>query len=1314
MNNTNNNGSQNSGIIPLSAEEARQLRDSLDMFLSAQDKDPADIISASEQAIMLMRKIMDSRSGGSVSAADNDNEENTAPVPENSAAAQAEENCRTGTSEQQSHETGRTAVQERNENKPQQTRNMPLEQETGTAAAPGVKTSGSDLFEIFTGKTLTGICAAVFLILGFTLIAQNFSFGPYGKFIGMFITSAGMIFWGCRTGSAGRRLKRVKAVICGIGASLLYTTLYAGCFIFDFIPNLYWIPLLFLWALLMAWLTIRQHPFLSLLAQIGIVINLPFLIYYLIISSSSALLISFAAQLPFYYAAARKRENIGIYTCAGSAMLMLQYLFAADPAAVNTVAGCMLPLAGTAAASASAWFAATARKHRVCGYIAATVNSILVLDIIRSVFCGPFPHPAESLLSRKYLELIPEIIFADTAHHTVTYLPWLAAVLSVILYIAILATEYTAGKLKYENRRIISTVLLAFLISVAFNLSQLTRECFGLASGFILEFLKLCFVFDEYLQPNYGEVIEHEFWFTATSQLQMIIPILSVVFAGFACVSKNRICTWVAQMMVLFCAVPWFLHSAIRPDTSNSILFQILFTAAASWISVRSCPLFSRAKTAYPVVIGSGIAVFVLIFMSAISVHIHSLESVLPEHGIYIAVTAVSCLASWICLMSGKKMKETIPLPAVWILTLYGVSRYFYAEYTGLMLFAAMTVLLEFTRHLLLNRNSGADGYYRSFRLSCIIAATLLYLKWGDYSYVCEWQRTGFADAPSLPPYLCWLWATAMLLWIYFSDIVYDFRNCRNRNVPLYYCFGAIAAALLIMTGIVQDNEMRCYLLYPIAVAVFILGHQLKNRVLEFTSLGLFALATVAVHCNYYGSFTQDLRIPFNIFVFLSMFMWIRLTRSLLSSVPDAGMIIFGAQAALALLIMPVFSSMHIIWIWFIPIACHMLMYWRSNDKQEAFFAFVYMWMFLIQAGHIGIFTLQDFIPQAFLMAIGYSVVSSLQTSGKKVKFESLPLFIGITVFISLVPMISFAFNLAESLFRLATVHKWQYQTDPVVIYCPALITCCLGCMAAGWLLTIRLKKNLSCGYGWMLGNIFVSLVSAGLIAVYALELFTDASAAVPDENDIFDTSSLTGNIVILLLIGIVLWCLMISDLLKNRGKNITDGICFRTICIFEVGLGVAVVYLLSYIPTGISTLSLLQFAAMCLIWLLSVPYGQTGYFKSFYFAGKCFILLAVLCFELLRTGNIFYSSLCLTFAVVYLAAGLLKENKIIRIVGLCSTALWILKLILHDISYSSELGKALAYIAAGLILLGICVSYNYMRKSPVEASEPNSRRDEK
>ena len=141
MNNTNNNGSQNSGIIPLSAEEARQLRDSLDMFLSAQDKDPADIISASDQAIMLMRKIMDSRSGGSVSAADNDNEENTAPVPENPAAAQAEENCRTGTSEQQSHETGRTAVQERNENKPQQTRNMPLEQETGTAAAPGVKTS---------------------------------------------------------------------------------------------------------------------------------------------------------------------------------------------------------------------------------------------------------------------------------------------------------------------------------------------------------------------------------------------------------------------------------------------------------------------------------------------------------------------------------------------------------------------------------------------------------------------------------------------------------------------------------------------------------------------------------------------------------------------------------------------------------------------------------------------------------------------------------------------------------------------------------------------------------------------------------------------------------------------------------------------------------------------------------------------------------------------------------------------------------------------------------------------------------------------
>ena len=230
--------------------------------------------------------------------------------------------------------------------------------------------------------------------------------------------------------------------------------------------------------------------------------------------------------------------------------------------------------------------------------------------IIRSVFCGPFPHPAESLLSRKYLELIPEIIFADTAHHTVTYLPWLAAVLSVILYIAILATEYTAGKLKYENRRIISTVLLAFLISVAFNLSQLTRECFGLASGFILEFLKLCFVFDEYLQPNYGEVIEHEFRFTAISQLQMIIPILSVLFAGFACVSKNRICTWATQMLVLFCVAPWFLHSAIRPDTSNSILFQILFTAAASWISVRSCPLFSRAKTAYPVVIGSGIAVF--------------------------------------------------------------------------------------------------------------------------------------------------------------------------------------------------------------------------------------------------------------------------------------------------------------------------------------------------------------------------------------------------------------------------------------------------------------------------------------------------------------------------------------------------------------------------------------------------------------------------------------------------------------------------------------------------------------------------------
>ena len=185
--------------------------------------------------------------------------------------------------------------------------------------------------ELITGKLLTGVGAAVFLAIGFVLIARNihWSFGPTGKFIGMLLFSIAATVWGLFFGrkreEGGRDLSSsdvFRVTVAGTGFTLLYVTVSLGCFYFDLLPPWVWMPFLLSWCLTMLWASVFRHHVFSLLAQLGILVSIPIVENSFSGSMELHVLMAFAAQIPFHVYGFFRKQPVVCYNSVVSFLIL--------------------------------------------------------------------------------------------------------------------------------------------------------------------------------------------------------------------------------------------------------------------------------------------------------------------------------------------------------------------------------------------------------------------------------------------------------------------------------------------------------------------------------------------------------------------------------------------------------------------------------------------------------------------------------------------------------------------------------------------------------------------------------------------------------------------------------------------------------------------------------------------------------------------------------------------------------------------------------------------------------------------------------
>jgi len=193
--------------------------------------------------------------------------------------------------------------------------------------------------ELITGKLLTGVGAALFLAIGFVLVARNvhFSMGPGFKFAAMLAFSLAAIVWGFFSGKKSDSAESdfsaadvFRVTVSGIGFTLLYVVISLGCFYFDLLPPWLWRPFLLCWCLAMLGASVYRHHIFTLLAQIGILVSFPIALDCLGSSLEGQVLLALMAQVPFHIYGVFRKEPVVCYNSVISFFILMCALASDD------------------------------------------------------------------------------------------------------------------------------------------------------------------------------------------------------------------------------------------------------------------------------------------------------------------------------------------------------------------------------------------------------------------------------------------------------------------------------------------------------------------------------------------------------------------------------------------------------------------------------------------------------------------------------------------------------------------------------------------------------------------------------------------------------------------------------------------------------------------------------------------------------------------------------------------------------------------------------------------------------------------------
>ncbi|WP_019003463.1 DUF2339 domain-containing protein [Succinimonas amylolytica] len=199
-----------------------------------------------------------------------------------------------------------------------------------SGAAPSRNTWSAS--ELITGKLLTGVGAALFLAIGFVLVARNvhFSMGPGFKFVVMLVFSLAAIVWGLLSGKHSSSsdwdfsvADVFRVTVSGIGFTLLYVVISLGCFYFDLLPPWLWRPFLLCWCLAMLGAAVYRHHIFTLLAQIGILVSFPIALDCLDGSLEGQVLLALLAQVPFHIYGVSRRQPVVCYNSVISFFILM-------------------------------------------------------------------------------------------------------------------------------------------------------------------------------------------------------------------------------------------------------------------------------------------------------------------------------------------------------------------------------------------------------------------------------------------------------------------------------------------------------------------------------------------------------------------------------------------------------------------------------------------------------------------------------------------------------------------------------------------------------------------------------------------------------------------------------------------------------------------------------------------------------------------------------------------------------------------------------------------------------------------------------
>lgn len=162
----------------------------------------------------------------------------------------------------------------------------------------------------------------------------------------------------------------------------------------------------------------------------------------------------------------------------------------------------------------------------------------------------------------------------------------------------------------------------------------------------------------------------------------------------------------------------------------------------------------------------------------------------------------------------------------------------------------------------------------------------------------------------------------------------------------------------------------------------------------------------------------------------------------------------------------------------------------------------------------------------------------------------------------------------------------------------------------------------------------------------------------------------------------------------KNNGKNCRVGLDIINLILIISGV----------IQMGIVDSNLIKSLYMVLVFALAginIPLKENGTNYRYLYTGVKFGALLLYSLSTFKTPSFVISVCMIAFAVLCIALGFKNSllTKELRVFGLITTLIFVVKFIVFDISFDSSVLKALSYLLSGILCFGISAIYNHFEK---------------